>query len=193
MRKSVIVLAGTPLALLGALAAGAAFVVTHRAAVGRSVEDYVNGRFDARRFDKLEKRFDDTRAAFVKAEARMRELAAARPHAEQVVWSGTLVCTREGGRPLLGDCKPTSPADRATFAALPSADRIVYQVKDPGRVFFRFYGEDPPRYTIMRAAEGTNLKAYAKERGFRTRRALEPGWTILGPISDVARETEQWD
>lgn len=76
--------------------------------------------------------------------------------------------------------------------ALPNADVIVRQGKDDGRTFFRFCGDDPPRYTIMHAPSGTDVKAFAEDRGFRSSRALEPGWTLLGPIPDEDREDEQW-
>ncbi|WP_399094877.1 hypothetical protein ACGH2B_26455 [Streptomyces sp. BBFR2] len=67
------------------------------------------------------------------------------------------------------------------------------QSKDDGRTFFRFYGDDPPRYTIMHAPDGTDAAAYAEDRGFRSTRSLKPGWTALGPIPDIDREDDQWE
>ncbi|MFI0976250.1 hypothetical protein ACH4SP_04370 [Streptomyces sp. NPDC021093] len=76
--------------------------------------------------------------------------------------------------------------------ALRGVDVIVRQSKDDGRTFFRFYGDDPPRYTIMHVSDGTDVAAYAKDRGFRSTRSLKPGWTLLGPIPEVHREDDQW-
>ncbi|MET9762644.1 hypothetical protein ABZ016_26955 [Streptomyces sp. NPDC006372] len=60
--------------------------------------------------------------------------------------------------------------------------------------FYRFYTEDPPRYTIMRAPEDTAEEAeeYADAHCFRSTRPLGPGWTILGPIDDIGREEKQF-
>jgi hypothetical protein len=162
-----------------------------RVAIVRSLETHINGGFDNRRFDKLETEFDRRQAAFTKAEARMRELVAAHPQAERIGWTLMSICV--GDPRQAGACEPTTPDDRATFAALPPyAYLIVHQAKDPGRTFFRFYHDDPPVYTIMYAPDGTDVEAYAEDRGFRTSRALKPGWTLLGPIPDEDRENEQW-
>lgn len=50
---------------------------------------------------------------------------------------------------------------------------------------------DPPRYTILHAP-GHGRGGVAAERGFRSTRALEPGWTLRGPTPDLEREDEQW-
>lgn len=161
-----------------------------RVAVVASLVAHFGSGFDDRRFDKLETEFDRDPAAFTAADARMRELVAAHPQAERIAWILTQICVRDAGQP--DACEPTNPDDQATFTALPSANVIVYQAKDDGRTFFRFYGNDPPRYTIMHAPDDTDVEAFAEDRGFRSSRALEPGWTLLGPIPDLDREDKQW-
>ncbi|MCP2329422.1 hypothetical protein HDA40_007929 [Hamadaea flava] len=165
-------------------------------AVFLSLDAHFGSGFDARRFDKLETEFNRRQAAFTKADARMRELVAAHPHAERIGWTMMDICVRDAGQANTDwahDCKPTNPDDQATFAALPPyAYLIIHQAKDPGRTFFRFYHEDPPVYTIMHAPDGTDAEAYAEDRGFRSSRALKPGWMLLGPIPDLGREDEQW-
>ncbi|MGN9788123.1 hypothetical protein ACTMTF_42380 [Nonomuraea sp. ZG12] len=47
---------------------------------------------------KVETEFDRGQAAFTKAEARMRELVAARPQAERIGWSLMLICVRDPDR-----------------------------------------------------------------------------------------------
>ncbi|WP_043623021.1 hypothetical protein [Nonomuraea candida] len=168
----------------------ATLFLAFRVAVVLSTEAHVGSGFDDRRFDRLETEFDRRQAAFAKAGARMRELAAAHPRAGRIGWSQALICVREAGEAEA--CKPTTPEDKAAYEALPGADVIVRQAKDDGRTFFRFYGDDPPRYTIMHVTDGTDVAAYAKERGFRSSRALKPGWALLGPIPDEDREDEQW-
>jgi hypothetical protein len=176
--------------LLVTLIAVATLFLASRVAVVLSLVTHFSSGYDDRQFDKLETQFDHRQAAFAKADARMRELAAAHPQAERIAWTLALICVRDAGQAEA--CKPTTPEDQATFAALRGADVIVHQAKDDGRAFFRFYGDDPPRYTIMHAPDGTDVKAYAEDRGFRGSRALKPGWAILGPIPDEDREDEQW-
>jgi hypothetical protein len=176
--------------LLVTLIVVAMLFLAWRVAVFRSLEMHFGSGFDDRRFDELEMEFDRGQAAFTAAEARMRELVAAHPQAERIGWTLMLICVRDAGQAKA--CEPTNPADRATFAALPNANVIVHQAKDDGRTFFRFYGNDPPRYTIMHAPDGTDVEAFAEDRGFRSSRALEPGWALLGPIPDEDREAEQW-
>ncbi|MFC6019833.1 hypothetical protein ACFP2T_26965 [Plantactinospora solaniradicis] len=176
--------------LLVTLIVVATLFLAGRVAVVGSLEYHFGAGFDDRRFDELETEFDRGQAAFVKAEARMRELAAAHSQAERIGWSLMLICVRDAGR--ADACEPTTPDDQATFAALPGADVIVHQAKDDGRTFFRCYGDEPPRYTIMHAPDGTDVEAFAEDHGFRSSRALKPGWALLGPIPDVDREDEQW-
>jgi hypothetical protein len=165
-------------------------LLAFRVAVFGSLAVHFGSGFDHRRFDKLETEFGHTRAAFSAADARMQELVAAHPQAEQIVWTEAWICVRDAGR--ADACQRTTPDDQAKFVALPGAGRIVHQAKDQERTFFCFYGEDPPRYTIMHVRDGTDVDAFAEDRGFRSHRALEPGWTILGPIPDLDREDEQW-
>lgn len=190
MKKRVIWLPSALLVLLVTLIVVATLFLVWRVAVVRSLEAHFGSGFDDRRFDELETEFDRRQAAFTKAEARMRELVAARPQAERIGWSLMLICVRDAGQ--ADACEPTNPNDQATFAALSNADVIVHQAKDDGRTFFRFYGNDPPRYTIMHVPDGTDVEAFAEDRGFRSSRALEPGWALLGPIPDEDREDEQW-
>ncbi|MEU8891537.1 hypothetical protein [Streptomyces sp. NPDC048442] len=168
----------------------AALFLVWRVVVLGVLEAHFGSGFDDRRFDKVETQFAHSRAAFAKADARMRELAAAHPQAERIGWSLTLICVREAGR--AESCKQATAGDRAAYEALRGVDVIVHQSKDPGRTFFRLYGNDPPRYTIMHVSDGTDAVAYAKDRGFRGTRSLRPGWTLLGPIPDVEREDDQW-
>ncbi|MFF5251351.1 hypothetical protein ACFY4K_04725 [Streptomyces leeuwenhoekii] len=168
----------------------AALILAWRVVVLGALEAHFGSGFDDRRFDELETEFDHRQPAFAQAGARMRELAAAHPQAERIAWSLALICVRDAGRAEA--CKPTTPRDRATYETLPGVDVIVHQSKDAGRTFFRFYGDDPPRYTIMHASDGTDVAAYAKDHGFRSTRPLKPGWVILGPIPDVDREDDQW-
>jgi hypothetical protein len=174
-------------ALLLALLAVAVLVIAWEAVVFLSVRDHFRSGFDDRRFDRLEADFDRDRAAFVAAGSRMRELVAAHPDAVRIGWSLMLICDREQARPA-DACERTGAADQAAFRALPNVDVVVHQAKDDGKVFLRFYGNDPPRYTIMSAPGDTD----ADDRGFRSHRALESGWTMLGPIPDEDRESEQW-
>lgn len=176
--------------LLVTLIVVATLFLAWRVAVVLSLDAHFGSGFDDRRFDKLETEFNRRQAAFTKAEARMRELVAAHPQAQRIGWSLMLICVRDAGQ--ADACEPTTPDDKATFAALPNADVIVHQAKDDGRTFFCFYLNDPPRYTIMHASDGTDVEAYAEDRGFRSSRALEPGWALLGPIPDLDRENEQW-
>jgi hypothetical protein len=167
-----------------------ALVLAWRVAVFRSLEVHFGSGFDARRFDRLEADFTGDRAAFEAAVARMRTPVAAHPGAERIGWSLSLICVRESGQP--DACEPAGATDRAAFEGLPNADLVVYQAKDDGLTFFGFYGEDPPRYTIVFASGDTDVERYADQRGFRSSRSLGPGWTVLGPIPDVTREAEQW-
>ena len=176
--------------LLVTLIALATLFLAFRVAVIASLEVHFGSGFDHRRFDKLETEFDNTQAAFSEAEGRMRELAAAHPQAERIVWTRAWICVRDAGRAEV--CQRPTPDDEAMYLALPSTDRIVRQAKDQERTFFCFYGEDPPRYTIMHAPDGTDVKAFAKDRGFRSTRSLGQGWVLLGPIPDLDRENEQW-
>ena len=176
--------------LLVTLIVMAMLFLAWRVAVVGALEAHFGSGFDDRRFDKLETEFDHRQAAFGKAEARMRELVAAHPQAERIGWSMAWICVRDAGQAEA--CKPTTPDDQATYGALWGTDVIVHQAKDEGRTFFRVYGNDPPRYTIMHVADGTDVEAFADDRGFRSSRALEPGWALLGPIPDLDRENEQW-
>ncbi|MET9290797.1 hypothetical protein [Streptomyces sp. NPDC003077] len=177
--------------LLVTLMIVAALFLAWRVVVFGMLEVHFGSGYDARRFDELETRFDHGQAAFAKADARMRGLVAAHPKAERITWIPALICVREAGR--AETCEPTTPEDKAAYDALPGTDVIVHQAKDPGRTFFRFYGNDPPRYTIIHASDSTDgMAAYAEDRGFRSTRSLKPGWAILGPIPDVDREDDQW-
>lgn len=179
--------------LLVALVVEAVLFVASRVAIFVSLKYHFGAGFDDRRFDKPETGFDRGQAAFTTAEARMRELVAAHPRAERIGWILMEICVRDPGQPeVAAACEPTNPDDRATFAALPGTDVIVHQAKDDARTFFRFYGDDPPRYTIMHITDGTDVEAFAEDRGFRSSRALEPGWALLGPIPGLDREDEQW-
>jgi len=169
---------------------GVALFLVWRLVVFGVLEAHFGIGFDDRRFDELQTRFEHRQAAFAEADARMRELVAAHPRAERIGWSQALICIRDAGR--ADACKPTTPRDRATYGALRGVDVIVHQSKDKGRTFFRCYGDDPPRYTIMHASAGADVDAYAEDRGFRSTRPLKPGWAILGPIPDVHRENDQW-
>jgi hypothetical protein len=121
----------------------------------------------------------------------MRQLAAAHPQAQRIGWTLTGICVSEAGQ--ADACELTTPDDRATFAALPTNTAVVVpQAKDPWRTFFRLFANHPLRYAIMHAPDGTDVKAYAEDRGFRGSKALKPGWAILGPIPDEDREDEQW-
>ncbi|GAA2310813.1 hypothetical protein OKJ48_06735 [Streptomyces kunmingensis] len=177
--------------LLVTLIVVAVLFLAWRVVVLGALEAQFGSGYDDRRFSKLEKQFDSRQAAFAEADARMRELLAAHPRAERIGWSQALICVRDAGQ--AASCKPTTPEDQATYEALPGVDVIVHQAKDAGRTFFRFYGDDPPRYTIMHASDSTDVAAYAEDRGFRSTRSLKPGWTILGPIPDVDREDDQWE
>lgn len=168
----------------------AALVLAWWVAVFWSLEAHFGSGFDARRFDRLEADFTRDRAAFEAAAARMRTLAAVHSGAERIGWSLALICVREPGR--ADACEPTGAADRATFGSLPNADVVVYQAKDDGLTFFGLFGNDPPRYTIVFASGDRNVERFADQRGFRSSRSLGPGWTVLGPIPDETRETEQW-
>jgi hypothetical protein len=190
MKKRVIWLPSALLVLLVTLIVVAALFLAWRVVVFGALEAHFGSGYDDRRFDKLETQFDHRQAPFAKADARMRELLAAHPQAERIGWSQALICVRDAGRDEA--CKPTTPQDQATYEALRGVDVIVHQSKDDGRTFFRFYGDDPPRYTIMHVSDGTDVAAYAKDRGFRSTRSLKPGWALLGPIPDEDREDEQW-
>ena len=163
----------------------AALVVAWRGAVLGALELHFGSGFDKKRFDRLESEFDGSQAAFAQADARMRELVAAHPQATRISWTLALTCAGTA-------CEPATAEDKATYEALPGVDVIVYQSKDSGRTFYRFFMEDPPRYTIMHAPDDTDPAAWAEEHGFRSSRPLTPGWVILGPIPDVDRENEQW-
>lgn len=176
--------------LLITLVVVAALFLGFRVAVFGMLEVHFGSGFDHRRFDKLETEFDHTREAFSKADARMGELAAAHPQAERIVWTRAWMCVLDAGRAEV--CQRPAPDDEAMYLALPSTDRIVRQAKDQERTFFCFYGEDPPRYTIMHVSDGTDVDAFADDRGFRSTRSLEPGWALLGPIPDIDRENAQW-
>lgn len=179
--------------LLVTLLVVATILVAWPVAVVLSLQAYFGSGFDDRRFDKLETQFDRRQAAFVKADARMRALAAAHPRAERISWILTMICVRDPGQSeMAAACSPTNPDDRATYRALRGVDVIVHQSKDDRRTFFRLYGNDPPRYTIMHVTDGTDADAYAEDRGFRSTRALKPEWTLLGPIPDIDRENRQW-
>lgn len=186
--------------LLVTLIVVAALFVVCQVGVFLSLKAHFGSGFDDRRFDKLETEFDRDPAAFIAADARMRELVAAHPQAERITWDLWMICVHHAGQPegpgpgrTVYGCEPTTPEDQATFAALPPyAYLIVHQAKDDGRTFFRFYHDDPPVYTIMHVSDGTDVEAYAEDRGFRSSRALKPGWALLGPIPDLDRENEQW-
>ncbi|MFD7296411.1 hypothetical protein ACFV9W_24255 [Streptomyces sp. NPDC059897] len=176
--------------LLVTLIVVAAGVLAWRVAVFAMLGWHFGSGFDERRFDKLEQRIEPRQAAFARADARMRQLAAAHPDAEVITWIQPRVCVREAGRPE--ECEPTTPRDQATYDALWGTDVILYQSHDKGRVFFRFYGNDPPIYTLMHAPADTDPDSYADTRGFRSTRSLSPGWTLLGPIPDEGEDDRQW-
>ncbi|MGP3776131.1 hypothetical protein ACTWJ8_35420 [Streptomyces sp. SDT5-1] len=155
------------------------------------LETHFGSGYDDRRFDTLEARFEHRQEAFAEADARMSELAAVHPRAERIGWSLALICVREPGR-AADSCKPTSARDKARYESLGGVDVIVRQSHDKHRTFFRFYADDPPRYTLLHAPADTDVSSYAADRGFRTTRSLTSGWTLLGPIPDVHREDEQW-
>lgn len=73
--------------LLVTLIVVAGLFLAFRVAVFGSLWAYFGSGFDHRRFDKLEAEFDRSQEAFGKAEARMRELAAAHPRADRIVWT----------------------------------------------------------------------------------------------------------
>ncbi|WP_203663033.1 hypothetical protein [Actinocatenispora rupis] len=181
-----VVLVAAPVVLVVVVAV----LVAWRVLVFGMLELHFGAGFDARRFDTLESQFDHRRTAFARADARMRQLAAAHPRAERIAWTMAMICVRDAGR--AETCASPSPRDRATYDGLWGVDVIVRQSHDRGRTFFKLYGEDPPRYTIMRAPDGTDVDEYADDRGFRSTRDLTPGWTILGPIPDLDRENAQW-
>ncbi|MFE4250698.1 hypothetical protein ACFRU3_14560 [Streptomyces sp. NPDC056910] len=176
--------------LLVTLIVVAAAVLAWRVAVFAMLGWHFGSGFDERRFDKLEQQIDHRQSAFAKADARMRQLAAAHPKAEVITWIQARICVRDPGRPE--ECDPTTPKDKATYDALWGTDVILHQSHDKNRVFFRFYGNDPPIYTLMHAPADTDTESYADARGFRTTRSLGPGWTLLGPIPDLDRENKQW-
>jgi hypothetical protein len=147
---------------------------------------------DDRRFDELETEFERDHAAFLAAEKRMRELVAAHPDAARIGWSLSLICVRDPNPTTDDACDETGTADQALFEALPDVDVVVHQGKDDGLLFFRFFANDPPDYTIMLSSRDVDPLAFANDRGFRAARELEPGWAILGPIEDIDRADEQW-
>ncbi len=163
----------------------AALVVAWRVAVLGALGLHFGSGFDKKRFDRLESEFDGSQAAFAQADARMRELVAAHPRATRISWTWASICVGSV-------CEPVTAQDKAIYLALPAADKILYQSKDAGRTFFKFFNQDPPRYTIMHAPDDTDPAAWAEERGFRSSRSLTPGWVILGPIPDLDRENDQW-
>ncbi|MBO0921984.1 hypothetical protein J1G42_14250 [Cellulomonas sp. zg-ZUI222] len=155
-----------------------------------ALEANLGSGVDERRLDALETGFEHDPAAFERAAARMQELVAEHPGAAEIAWTLALVCARSS----TGDdvCEDAGAADRALFARLPrNAYLVEHQAKDPGRTFFRFFLEDPPTYTVMYAPGDADPQRFADDRGFRAHRALEPGWTLLGPVPDDQRETEQ--
>jgi hypothetical protein len=162
-------------------------------AVLAGLEAHFGSGLDEQRFNRLQQEYDRHEDAFARADARMRKLIAEHPRAERIAWSQYQTCVREPGRPS-DTCTTTTPPDQEVYGALWGVSVILYQSKDEGRTFYRFYHEDPPRYTIMRAPEDTAEEAeeYADAHGFRSTRTLGPGWTILGPIDDVGREEKQF-
>jgi hypothetical protein len=175
--------------LVAALVA-AALVIAWASAVWDAFEANFGSGFDERRFDALEAGFDDDPAAFTAVATRMQELVAVHPGATRIGWSLNHVCVRSS----TGEdtCEDTGAADQALFERLPSTDVVVHHAKDPGRTFFCFFGDDPPRYTVMYAPGDGDPQRFADDRGFRRTREVGPGWTLLGPIPDMRRETEQW-
>ncbi|MFE9839117.1 hypothetical protein ACFYP4_28870 [Streptomyces sp. NPDC005551] len=164
-----------------------------RVAVLAGLEAHFGSGFDEQRFNRLQQEYDRREDAFARADARMRKLVAEHPRAERIDWSRYRTCVREPGRPS-DTCTTTPPRDQKVYDALWGVSVILHQRKDEGRTFYRFYHEDPPRYTIMRAPEDTAEEAeeYADAHGFRSTRPLGPGWTILGPIDDISREEKQF-
>ncbi|MEV5886647.1 hypothetical protein AB0L74_28820 [Streptomyces sp. NPDC052020] len=155
----------------------AALFLAWRVVVSGALEAHFGSGFDDRRFDEPETEFDHRKTAFAQADARMRELAAAHPRAGRIAWSLALICVRDAGRTEA--CEPTTARDQATYEALPGVDVIVRQSKDDGRTFFRFHGDDPPRYTIMHAPDGTDVARTAQ----RPRRVAGPFvlWRYASP------------
>ncbi|GAB3254696.1 hypothetical protein GCM10027456_30900 [Kineosporia babensis] len=150
------------------------------------------GATDRRRFDQLEAQFEEHREAFVAGRARMRQLVAANPRAEQIVWSRTQICVHRAPPPPDGP-QPDPPARGepcrpAALEQLPGIATVTYQAKDPGRTYFRFTAA---RYTLMYSAAGDS-SGFARARGFRSSRDLEHGWTLLGPIAHPEQERSQW-
>lgn len=145
---------------------------------------------DGRRFDELQARMNASRQAFTTAASRMGELRSAHDDATKIAWTLMLSCVTDAGE---GEaCNRTTPSDRTVYARLPNVDVVVYQRKDGDRIFFRFYGDDPPVYHLMYAAGDPGPEKYAGDHGFRAARVLGGGWTLLGPIEDDARERAQW-
>ncbi|MFI5659997.1 hypothetical protein [Streptomyces sp. NPDC051684] len=176
--------------LLVTLIVVAAGILAWRVAVLCMLGWHFGSGFDERRFDKLERQIEHRQAAFAKADARMRQLAAAHPKAEVITWIQPRICVRQPGR--REECDPTTARDKATYDARWGTDVILHQSHDEDRVFFRFYGNDPPIYTLMHTPADTDADAYADPRGFRTTRSLGSGWTLLGPIPDPGQDSKQW-
>lgn len=81
-------------------------------------------------------------------------------------------------------CADTDADDQELFQALPNVSTVVFQRKDPTKVFFRLHTEDPPVFHFMYAPDESDPAAYAQAAGFRASRQLDDGWTVLGPIDD---------
>jgi len=149
-----------------------------------------NTSLDNRRFDRLQAAFDEDPAVFETAVAPIEGWIAANPAADRISWIYLQWCTSGADQPRT--CTDTTAGEQQVLGGLPNPDAIVYQSKDPGRIFFRFDVNDPPVYHVMYAPGDTDPAAYAEERGFRSFRVLLNAWTILGPIPDNDRYSDQF-
>ena len=142
----------------------------------------VAGTADDPTFDRLAVEFDDNHDAFVDAADRTLTVADANPEMERIAWLVLARCMAEPGESM--NCTDTDDGDQALYQALPNVSTVVFQRRDPDRVFFRFNVEDPPVFHLMFAPDEPDPAAYAEGAGFRSHRKLDGGWTILGPIDD---------
>lgn len=168
------------------LAVGALVVVV---AIVASVLSALRG-MDDKRFDEIETGFEEHRTAFEAAVDRMAGWAAERPDAVRIGWTQSLVCVTDTGRAK--QCTDTSMQERAAFRQLAGATRAVWQAKDDGRVFFAFNVQNPPIQYLMFDPDDRDPRAYAAAQGFRWGRSIGDGWSLLGEIPDVEKQSSMW-
>jgi len=160
------------------------------AAAGCGIFPDSDSAWDNRQFDKIEAEFAQDSGAFEAVADHMDQLLAENPDAQRIGWTYSMMCitTPEKGKV----CNDASDKDREVFELLPNPDGVFFFSRDPKRYYLTFHQDDPPEIYVMFAPNDGDPAAFAAERGFRSFRAINEDWSLLGYIVDEEKSDAQW-